>query len=346
MLRFHDLRTALVAALLLILVLPTSAAVRDVEVDVEPPFPTWRDEVTVTVRGESNCTVTVSGTDVNLQASAPTVRIALAETCATNLPDFSPFQATVNVGRLVLQSDWLIEVVDAATDRGLADTELTVYLQGDVQIALPDGPPTDDAPFSLALSQYRIGCGVLGIPSVDGNEILVPLIPNCSAPTGSLTLDQIEYEVGPLAAGEYRVSVFGDQTGEPVAVSRTLRVYDADGCVPSDTVLCLNDARFRVEVDWQDFQGGSGEGRAVPLENRDDTGLFWFFRESNVELTVKVLDGCGVNGHYWVFVSSGSTVGYEITVTDTSADQIRTYGNDLGDTPALISDTAAFASCP
>lgn len=33
-----------------------------------------------------------------------------------------------------------------------------------------------------------------------------------------------------------------------------------------------------------------------------DIGVFWFFIEDNVEIVIKVFDGCGVNGCYWVFV--------------------------------------------
>jgi hypothetical protein len=42
-------------------------------------------------------------------------------------------------------------------------------------------------------------------------------------------------------------------------------------------------------------QGTSGTGVAVPLTG--NTGYFWFFNSSNVELMVKVLDGDAVNGH-------------------------------------------------
>ena len=61
---------------------------------------------------------------------------------------------------------------------------------------------------------------------------------------------------------------------------------------------------------------GPGKGQAVPLTG--DTGLFWFFGNSNLELIVKVLDGRPVNGHFWVFYGGLSDVEYRITVTDTT----------------------------
>ena len=63
----------------------------------------------------------------------------------------------------------------------------------------------------------------------------------------------------------------------------------------------------------------------------------------DVELTVKVLNGCGVNDRHWVFVSSGSTVRWTVTVTDTGHLTQRTYENDLGEVAPLSADTGAFA---
>ena len=66
-----------------------------------------------------------------------------------------------------------------------------------------------------------------------------------------------------------------------------------------------------------------------------------------MELTVKVLRACPVNGHYWFFLASGSTVEYHVTVTDTASplERLRIYSNELGEVPVLIPDTTAF-SCP
>ncbi|MCP4659694.1 MAG: hypothetical protein GY856_30190, partial [bacterium] len=65
-------------------------------------------------------------------------------------------------------------------------------------------------------------------------------------------------------------------------------------CTPSATELCLSEERFRVEVDWRDFAGGSGSGRAAPAAS-DDSGILWFFDADNWEMLVKVLDGCALN---------------------------------------------------
>ncbi len=115
-------------------------------------------------------------------------------------------------------------------------------------------------------------------------------------------------------------------------------------CAAGAERLCLQEDRFQVDVEWQTPAGDSGNGQAVPLT--EDTGYFWFFNQANVEMVIKVLDGCGVNGHYWVFVGGLTNVQVGITVTDTASGQSRSYQNPLATPFQPIQDTAAFATCP
>lgn len=117
-------------------------------------------------------------------------------------------------------------------------------------------------------------------------------------------------------------------------------------CVADATTLCLNGGRFQVRVNWQDFQGNNGSGSVVSGVSSDSSGLFWFFGPSNWELLIKVLDGCPVDGHHWVFGAASTNVQYTITVTDTQTGAIRTYFNPLGTAAAAITDTSAFSTCP
>jgi hypothetical protein len=77
-----------------------------------------------------------------------------------------------------------------------------------------------------------------------------------------------------------------------------------------------------------------------------DTGYFWFFDSSNVEIVIKVLDGCTLNGHHWVFAGGLTNVKVTITVTDTANGIQKVYENPLNTTFLPIQDTAAFATCP
>ena len=125
-------------------------------------------------------------------------------------------------------------------------------------------------------------------------------------------------------------------------------------CVPSSTVLCLDDVpgdrRFQVTATYHTAQAGglSGNGHAVQLDpvGLRRGGLFWFFSPDNPEVLVKVLDGCAVNNHFWVYISAGTNVGFDVTVFDTNLfSATKTYTNpDLTPAPP-IQDATALASC-
>jgi hypothetical protein len=103
--------------------------------------------------------------------------------------------------------------------------------------------------------------------------------------------------------------------------------------------LCLQGGRFRAEVAWRLPAGQSGTGTPTPRTN--DTGAFWFFAPANYELVVKVLDGRGTNGKFWVFYGSLTDVEFDLKITDTVTGQQRTYHNPAG-TMASRADTEAF----
>ena len=66
---------------------------------------------------------------------------------------------------------------------------------------------------------------------------------------------------------------------------------------------------------WTTAQGRAGDGVAVQLT--PDTGYFWVFSQNNVEMVVKVLNGCGVTRNFWVFAGGLTNVEVEMTVRDT-----------------------------
>ncbi|HVT14753.1 MAG TPA: hypothetical protein VHQ90_01060 [Thermoanaerobaculia bacterium] len=118
--------------------------------------------------------------------------------------------------------------------------------------------------------------------------------------------------------------------------ARRFRLAAAGTCSSSATALCLQRNRFLVEASWQTADG-SGTGQAIPLTS--DTGGFWFFSSSNVELLVKVLDGCGLTGSYWVFAGGLTNVGVTLGVTDMVTGQTRTYRSTAGTAFQPILDT-------
>ncbi len=113
-----------------------------------------------------------------------------------------------------------------------------------------------------------------------------------------------------------RVLRFNARTGAPIDVFASgnglsfptylLFTPSAAGCQDDATHVCLQQGRFRVAADWQTAQG-SGAGQAVRVTA--DTAYLWFFSAANVEVLVKVLDGCALApGHFWVFAGGLTAV--------------------------------------
>ncbi len=115
-------------------------------------------------------------------------------------------------------------------------------------------------------------------------------------------------------------------------------------CVPGPQTLCLLDGIYEVQTHWKTPQGQLGVGSAVPLTS--DTGAFWFFGPENVEMLVKVLDGCDLNRFHWVFAGGLTNVEVVWTVTDTRIGRPKAYLNPGGSAFVPIQDTGAFRGCP
>src|SRR6058998_250662 len=107
--------------------------------------------------------------------------------------------------------------------------------------------------------------------------------------------------------------------------TRTKKASTFTPCPGPSTSLFLSNCRFELTVQWTDFQGRTGSGRAVQLTS--DTGYFWFFSDNNVELIVKVLDARGFNNRFWVFYGALSNVEYSLHVTDRVSGALRIYRN-------------------
>jgi len=115
-------------------------------------------------------------------------------------------------------------------------------------------------------------------------------------------------------------------------------------CVADEHTLCLRDGRYRLRAWWQIPRGGRGQAGATPISA--ETGTFWFFSPSNLEILAKVLDGCPVNDRYWLFTTGLTDVGVQLVVEDTEAGQVRLYINEKSAAFQPILDTQSFATCP
>jgi plastocyanin len=120
---------------------------------------------------------------------------------------------------------------------------------------------------------------------------------------------------------------------------------DPGPCVAGPAALCLNNGRFRATIDWRTATG-NGHGSAVPLASAPDSGLFYFFSPTNIEMLIKVLNACVPPfNHYWVFFAATTNVEFAVVVTDTQTGRTRTYFNPLNVSAPPIQDVDAFP-CP
>lgn len=123
-------------------------------------------------------------------------------------------------------------------------------------------------------------------------------------------------------------------------------------CEASETTLCLpgeslDEPRFSVTVDVDTDVGPGFEGPATALSldslGVDRGGLFWFFNPTNPELLVKILDGCNATGHWWVFLSAGTNVRFDVTITDArDGTVVWTHTNPDGQAAVPVTNTRAF----
>jgi Kelch motif/Galactose oxidase, central domain len=117
----------------------------------------------------------------------------------------------------------------------------------------------------------------------------------------------------------------------------------SNSCTTDTNSLCLLGGRFKVAVDYANYDGESGQGKAVTLT--PDTGYFWFSSSSNVEVVAKMVSFCG-SGSNNVAVYAGGLTDLDVTlhVTDTQTGAIQDHHNALGTPFQLIRD-GSFA-CP
>lgn len=111
-------------------------------------------------------------------------------------------------------------------------------------------------------------------------------------------------------------------------------------CVASDTIACLHGGRFAVGASFSTVLGLAGAGHLVPLT--DDTAYVWFFSPTNVEAVLKVVDGCALGDHFWVFDAGLTDVQTSLTVTDMVTGIVRSYFNPQGMAFQPNQDTRAF----
>ncbi len=186
--------------------------------------------------------------------------------------------------------------------------------------------------------------GSSGSPSVDpGGLVVGQLLGSCSSSIVGNAFPCSFPTLYNLVDGAFAVTY--------PAIAQWLNPGGPGGaCVSDVETLCIDDQasdqRFKVQASYHSGQGSglAGLGNAVALGSVGvgRGGLFWFFSADNPEVLVKVLNGCALDGHYWVFLSAATNVGMSVTVTDTQTGKTWTRTNADGTAMPSIQDTGAL----
>jgi len=145
------------------------------------------------------------------------------------------------------------------------------------------------------------------------------------------------------SGGDWTIHATTAVAGQTGSYTLTLTCSSLTGCVQSNSTLCLAGGRFRVQSSGR-LRRGESPPKATQLSG--SSGYLWFSSADNVEVAVKVLNGCGVNGRYWVYLGGLTDRATSIAVTDTKTGTTKTYSNGLGGPFPTIQDTTTFATCP
>ncbi len=221
---------------------------------------------------------------------------------------------------------------------------------------LTEGFSTDDGSENSIRCTAKVRDGGKGRKGVkitfDGEIVDLNNNPVVGLPTTSGKTDkdgnlEIDFPLDDLPGGDLAVIIEGTFTTRKPMDSAKVECASRNRmpCQDGPETLCLlDDARFKVEVDWTS-SNSSGTGQVVT--SGPNQGIFYFFNPNSQDLLVQLLEACGNNDHFWVFFQPFTQVDFDMTVTDTETGQIRTYGdNSAGNPFQAVTDTSAFATCP
>jgi hypothetical protein len=193
--------------------------------------------------------------------------------------------------------------------------------------------PTPDDEIKLRLSQGPCGQQSLYVERTDFDIRLW-------APADCWQYEPEGYELslGKLAAGKWYVEA---DTAEFPIGNLQLEIAAPPSEAPGNVLA----GEFEVTVEWRTALGETGEGKLVQPPS-EDSALYYFFSPANWELMVKVLNGCAINGHYWVFGAASTDVGYTVDIRRRNSSQTFRADNPIGTAAPAITDITAFPCDP
>ncbi len=140
----------------------------------------------------------------------------------------------------------------------------------------------------------------------------------------------------------------------PTVVPERVEDPHGYGCRPSASRACLNERRFDASARYSTQTVSRAPAKRLDVYGIGDSGsVFYFFEPDNPEMLVKVVDGCWLNDHWWVFGSAATDLAYELAIEDLAdgggAVEYRHNGggvivsdNGFSTAAGVINDTSAF----
>jgi hypothetical protein len=178
-------------------------------------------------------------------------------------------------------------------------------------------------------------------PQVVGNTIKIRMSYNCLilCPSGPPEWVIDAGTIGPLAPGTYTVEMENYEAYLPEAVIAYRGQVEVPEVEPDDRIL-LRGGRFELQME---LAAPHQEIPRLAMPATEDSALFYFFSPDNWEAMFKVLDGCALNGKYWVFGAASTDVGFTLRVKDLANPGVeREYRHEPGSPAPALTDIDAF----
>ncbi len=129
----------------------------------------------------------------------------------------------------------------------------------------------------------------------------------------------------------------------PVAVTQPIGVGGAADCEPQPVTTLRGGYTVNMCVEHiRDGETVVEEVKDYELDS-EQSAILYFFDRNNAEVLIKVLDGCGLNGHRWVFVAPVTTLAFNLSIDPPGGGEPWTHQNRLNQTAAARSDLKGFA---
>ncbi len=110
-------------------------------------------------------------------------------------------------------------------------------------------------------------------------------------------------------------------------------------------VVCLRDGRFEFTGTWTDFANPPNTQPLIwtPVQGINATAGFQN-NPSGIQIVMRVADGCGLTGTWWVWLGGFTDAGWDIRVRDTATGKQRTFtkARQGGTFPTTLRDSTTF----